>query len=303
MGSRTTREPPGGQDVTVHGPGTKMRGVQAVKVDFRPWLSSFEICPALDKHQITHVGLMDAVAPYQIVRARQSSTYFLATISGEGAVWIDGAWRKCPPGHACLLPAHALNAFGAPNRARWEFVWVCFVRPVGQRLFSSATSPVLARFNAAPLAAAVEGLIHECAGSPAPVAVEHWVELIQHYTMAFIRPTCHDPRLVDLWDRVRGQLGEKWSLAKLSEVSGFSGEHLRRMCKRDLGRSPMHQVTHLRMRMAAELLVGTDYKIEAISRQVGYQNPFVFSNTFTKWVGWRPSEYRKKGSQSRVAPT
>jgi AraC-like DNA-binding protein len=22
--------------------------------------------------------------------------------------------------------------------------------------------------------------------------------------------------------------------------------------------------------------------------------PFVFANAFTKWIGWRPSEYRKK---------
>lgn len=294
MGMGMPSEPPGGQDVTVHGPRTKMRGLQAAKVDFRPWISSFSVCPALNSHQMAHVGLMKAVPPYRIVRTRQSSTYFLATISGCGAVWIDGAWRKCSPGQACMLPAHALNAFEAPGRGHWEFVWVSYVRPEGQRLFSSATSPVMARFNAAPLVSAVEGLIHECAGTPAPQAVEHWVELIQHYAMTFIRPTCHDSRLVELWERVKGHLGEDWSLARLAEVSGFSGEHLRRLCKRELGRSPMNQLTHLRMRLAAELLAGTDYKIESVSRQVGYQNPFVFSNTFTKWVGWRPSEYRKK---------
>ena len=39
----------------------------------------------------------------------------------------------------------------------------------------------------------------------------------------------------------------------------------------------------------------SDPKInEAIAQEVGYHNPFVFSNAFTKWIGWRPSEYRKK---------
>ena len=33
---------------------------------------------------------------------------------------------------------------------------------------------------------------------------------------------------------------------------------------------------------------------EAIAHDVGYQNPFVFSNAFTKWIGWRPSLYRRK---------
>ena len=42
----------------------------------------------------------------------------------------------------------------------------------------------------------------------------------------------------------------------------------------------------------AELM--SEHTIEAIAQQVGYHNPFVFSNAFTKWIGWRPSEYRRK---------
>ena len=44
----------------------------------------------------------------------------------------------------------------------------------------------------------------------------------------------------------------------------------------------------------AELLASTEQTIDSISQEVGYQNPFVFSNAFTKWIGWRPSEYRRK---------
>jgi len=56
----------------------------------------------------------------------------------------------------------------------------------------------------------------------------------------------------------------------------------------------MHQITYLRMRCAAELLASTQKTIEAIAEEVGYHNPFVFSNAFTKWIGWRPSLYRRK---------
>lgn len=51
------------------------------------------------------------------------------------------------------------------------------------------------------------------------------------------------------------------------------------------------QFIWLRMRRAAELLQTTDAKIEAIAREVGYQNPFVFSTTFKRCLGWSPSEY------------
>src|SRR5436189_4126218 len=95
-------------------------------------------------------------------------------------------------------------------------------------------------------------------------------------------------------ERVHYQLADEWSLARLAREAGNSNEHLRRLCRRQLGRSPMHQVTYLRMRRATELLASTELTIEAIAHDVGYHNPFVFSNAFTKWIGWRPSEYRRK---------
>lgn len=71
-----------------------------------------------------------------------------------------------------------------------------------------------------------------------------------------------------------------------------SGEHLRRLCKKALGRSPMQQLTFLRMEKASQLLLETDEKIETIARMTGYKNAFHFSNVFMEWVGIRPSEFR-----------
>ena len=45
------------------------------------------------------------------------------------------------------------------------------------------------------------------------------------------------------------------------------------------------------MRRAAELLTATTRKIDSIATEVGYENPFVFSTTFKRCMGWSPSEY------------
>src|SRR6266545_8057671 len=82
-------------DVTVHSPRTRMHGVKAANVEWRPWISSFPVCPALNQYHIVHVGLAEAVAPTQIVRAKQTTTYFLACFGGKGNVLIDGRWRVC----------------------------------------------------------------------------------------------------------------------------------------------------------------------------------------------------------------
>jgi len=281
-------------DVTVHGSRTRLRGVTGVNVESRPWLAGFPACHALNQFQIIHVGFQTAYAPTRIIRTRQTTTYFLACIGGRGRVLIDGKWRVCKEGFACLLPAHTLNAFEAIPGIKWEFCWVCYQRPAEQRPIADITSPVMARFEALPLKSAIQGLMYECEGPAQPSLIQEWADLIHAYVLRFAQPKNQPDQLRALWERVAANLADEWSLARLAREAGYSNEHLRRLCRRQLGRSPMHQVTYLRMRKATELLVSTELTIEAIAHDVGYHNPFVFSNAFTKWIGWRPSEYRRK---------
>lgn len=281
-------------DVTIHSPRTRMIGVKAANVEPRPWIASFPICPVLSQYQIIHLGFQKTTAPTRIVRTKQTTAYFLACLGGKGKVFIDGRWRICREGYACLLPAHTLNAFEALPGKLWEFCWVCYQRPVEQRPIANVIAPVMARFDALPLQSAITGLIYECSGPNQPTLMQEWVDLIHAYVLRFIKSSGQPDQLLLLWERVSSRLSDHWTLDKLAREAGYSGEHLRRLCQWQLGRSPMHQVTYLRMRRAAELLATTEQTIQAISHGIGYQNPFVFSNAFTKWIGWRPSEYRQK---------
>jgi AraC-like DNA-binding protein len=281
-------------DVTIHSPRTRMHGVRAMNVELRPWIADFPVCQTLNQYQIVHIGIQEAMAPTKIVRTKQTTTYFLACFGGRGRVLIDGRWRICREGYACLLPAHTLNAFEAIPGVRWEFCWVCYQRPVEQRPIGEATTPVMARFEALPLRSAILGLMYECGGPGQPTLMQEWADLVHAYVLRFAQPSDQPDQLRLLWERVASHLADDWTLARLAREAGYSNEHLRRLCRRQLGRSPMHQVTYLRMRHAAELLATTEKTIEAIAFEVGYRNPFVFSNAFTKWIGWRPSEYRRK---------
>ena len=281
-------------DITIHSARTRMTGVKAVNVESRPWIDNFPICQTLNQYYMVHVGIQETVAPTRIVRTRQTSAYFLACFGGRGKVLIDGRWRICREGYACLLPAHTLNAFEAIPGSKWQFCWVCYQRPSGQRPIADATSPVMARFDPLPLRSAIQGLTYECNGPGQPTLIQEWADLIHAYVLRFAQPTEQPDQLRLLWERVASHLSDNWTLARLAREAGYSNEHLRRLCRRQLGRSPVHQVVYLRMRRAAELLSTTEQTIESISHEVGYGNPFVFSNAFTRWIGWRPSEYRRK---------
>jgi AraC-like DNA-binding protein len=229
-----------------------------------------------------------------VVRPDPTTTYFLAGIAGTGRVLINGRWQTCKPGYAVLLPAQTEYAFESIPGTPWRFCWVCYSRPIDQRPLAGPESPIMARFEPLPLQSAIEGLVHECNGPGQPGLIQEWTDLAHAYVSRFTQSEEPVDALCPLWERLLNQLSDHWTLSRLAREAGYSSEHLRRLCRARLGRSPMKQVTYLRFRRAAELLTTTDQTIESIAREVGYQNPFVFSNAFTKWIGWRPSEYRRK---------
>ena len=258
----------------------------------REWIVRVGECPALGPHHIAHVGVADAAAPYTMVRAHLSGSYFLACFGGEGRILLDGRWQRCVAGQACLAPPHVLHAFHAVPGRHWNFAWVRYDAAAGAGPLGTSSAPVLAQFNADAFAHAVRGLHHEQNGGAQPAALHHWIELVHGYVVRFAQPWHVEDRLTKLWEAVAASPGTPWTLGELARRAHCSGEHLRRLCRRQLGRSPKQQVTYLRLRHAANLLAESDLKLEAIAEQVGYANPFVFSNTFKKWTGWRPSEYR-----------
>jgi transcriptional regulator GlxA family with amidase domain len=98
-----------------------------------------------------------------------------------------------------------------------------------------------------------------------------------------------------LWQRIEAELARPWTLPDLAGIACMSEEHLRRVCRKEIGRTPMQHVTFLRIQQARHLLSISDDKVEVIARAVGFESAFTFSNTFKKWTGWRPSEHRGEG--------
>lgn len=280
--------------------------VRADATDARTWLANSPICPDLARHQIRHLAVTHMPAPFEIVRTKLGGSYFLACFGGEGRVLIDGRWTKCLPGQAVLLPPGTMHAFKTSPDHFWDFCWVRYQEKTGQMPLAIAQTPVVARFDCEGLRLAILGLFHECHRSlPAadskrnegrqtpgdPIAVNRWVDLIHHYVLRFAKPACLDPRIWQLWEQVAAELDKPWTISEMATSVHLSEKQLQRLCLKELGRSPRQQLIWLRMRRAAELLQERGSKIESIASRVGYQNPFVFSSTFKRIMGWSPSDY------------
>lgn len=269
--------------------------VRADVLDTRAWLAKAPVCTDLSRHRIRHLAVAQMPSPFEIVRTRQGGSYFLACFGGEGRVLVDGRWTKCRPGQAVLLPPGTLQAFKTALDQSWNFCWVRYQEKPGQKPLATVQTPVVAQFDAEGLRLAILGLFHECRSGVGnagdPIAVSRWVDLIHHYVVRFAEPACLDTRIWQLWESVSSRLSHSWTIAEMAKSVHLSEKQLQRLCLKELGRSPRQQLIWLRMRHAAELLKERGSKIETIASRVGYHNPFVFSTTFKRVMGWSPSDY------------
>ncbi len=281
-------------ETDIRGPGSKTWTVRRDDLDSRPWLLHAPVCPLLAQHHILHLGWCIAMSPFEIVRMKLGGSYFLACWDGAGEVLVDGRWQSCGPGQAFLLPPGTLHAFRALPKKSWSFGWVRYDEGVGQSPVASAHSPVLAHWESQAYLLALQGLYAECTHDAIAMNIGAWIDLIHGYVMQFARPRSMDPRIMQLWERVACSLEQEWDNTSLAKEVQLSEKQLERLCRRILGRTPRQHLIWLRMRHAAELLSTTNEKIETIARRVGYQNPFVFSTTFKRYLGWSPSDYPKR---------
>lgn len=270
------------RETTVDGPRT------------RRWTLDAQQCPELAAHHIAWLGIDVAHAPYRRVRLSPSGSFLLAVLEGEGRVLLEGRWQRVGPGAVCLAPPRVLNAFEAISGQRWRVAWVRYREPAGVAPVVGADSPLRLNHGALELGRILEGLRAEWEGERAAPLVHHWISLVQGGVQRLAQPWRGDSRSAALWERVAGQLAEDWKLSTLAAACALSAEHLRRVCRRELGRTPMEHVTYMRIQRAQDLLENTEDKLETIAPRVGYRSAIVFSRAFSRVVGMTPSEYRAR---------
>jgi transcriptional regulator GlxA family with amidase domain len=91
---------------------------------------------------------------------------------------------------------------------------------------------------------------------------------------------------------LRANPAAKIALADLAAAALVSDKHLCRLFAQTLGTSPMDAVMAYRLYQAAQLLVRTDLKLDAVARHGGFATPFHFSRRFKEFYGQPPSLYR-----------
>lgn len=248
---------------------------------------------ALRETGIVLCGTSSAEFGFQFERPSPILNQLLACCAGQGEVWLDGEWHLCQSGMAYLTPRASPHAYRAVRGCSWDLVWVQWAGKSGGILAPPPNAlPTLLSLDPVGLHHAVSSLCQEALGAKDSHFLHLWAQIVAALTQRHIALDKPGRELLALWDRVEANLATPWTLQSLAKIAGMSPEHLRRLCLRLYGQSPLRQVTSMRMQRARDLLATGVYSVEYVAHNVGYGNAFAFSTAFKRHTGMSPREFR-----------
>jgi AraC-like DNA-binding protein len=103
----------------------------------------------------------------------------------------------------------------------------------------------------------------------------------------------HDPLMKEAKDWIDQHACNEVKLKVIAKKLNIHPVQLSRRFQAVFDMSPSQYISSIRMEKAKSLLIQTDYTIEEIAEQCGYDNGYYFSRMFTKYTNVNPSKYRR----------
>lgn len=105
-------------------------------------------------------------------------------------------------------------------------------------------------------------------------------------------PPAYDPRIGDVLEHVQKNLAAPLSLDLLSQISRLSISRLSYLFRKHLGTTPQRFIESQRMERAKRLLRIARMRVRDVAAEVGFDDPFYFSQRFRRYAGVSPRQFQ-----------
>jgi transcriptional regulator GlxA family with amidase domain len=163
------------------------------------------------------------------------------------------------------------------------------------------------RLSSAGITSGIDLMLHLVANAVGPaVAVA-----VARYLVVYLRRAGGDPQLSP-WlegrnhmhpaihraqDAVAADPAQAWSVEALAHVAAASPRHLSRLFNEHAGMSVSEYVSHMRVALAQELLVGSRLDMEAVAERAGFGSTRQLRRAWARSHGLSPSHFRGEAGQ------
>ncbi|MCU6711300.1 AraC family transcriptional regulator [Paenibacillus sp. J5C_2022] len=98
-------------------------------------------------------------------------------------------------------------------------------------------------------------------------------------------------RLQPILHYIDEHVGEPITAERLAERIGMSPKYFYTFFKANIGFTPQHYITRIRLNRARELLLEGERSVKEIAYQLGYPDPYTFSKQFKRYHHMSPSRF------------
>jgi transcriptional regulator GlxA family with amidase domain len=102
-----------------------------------------------------------------------------------------------------------------------------------------------------------------------------------------------DQRLMRALAAAADEVERSWTVARMAEIAGMSRSTFARRFQAMTGSTPLHTLTMIRLRRAAELLAHSDLSVDDAAAQAGYASSAAFIRAFNRAYGRSPAHWRR----------
>jgi len=126
------------------------------------------------------------------------------------------------------------------------------------------------------------------------LAVSDFYSLYNQISKNLICYTDKQPNnhIIDAIYYIETNYTKDFTISDLAKLCHISESSLYQLFKKETGYTPIEYKNRTRIRHAVELLSGSSYSIELISKILNFSTPSYFRRVFKKIMGKQPSEYR-----------
>lgn len=236
-------------------------------------------------------------------RKEKRSFVFQYTLSGEGALFLEGKTQSLNPGQAFIVEIPSSHRYYFPSTSSsWEFIfltlkgdlaaqcWENMIRRHGHILTISRESDLVRKVFDIYRQAHDKDLVDAYFSSAQ--AYSFLMEMYRHFKHTKGREE-FSRNISEAINYMNKNYVMPLSMEEIAEAANMSKYYFIKRFKEVVDMTPGQYLTKKRIERALELLVHTELTMKDIAEKVGYANDNYFNKAFRKTVGMPPGEFRK----------
>lgn len=206
-------------------------------------------------------------------------------------------------GQFVLLDCYHPHSYGSEDL--WEAVWMHFDGPLAPAYYDeiwSGCGPVISPAHPEVLSGLLTR-IYEIFRTSCPLAENTLSDYITRILNGLLfsvqgkkRSALRTSSITDTIAYINEHFHESLSLDTLATQANISPYHFTRIFAKETGMTPHHYLIATRISAAKFLLKSSGTSVKEIAFRTGFQSETSFCNTFKKWEGCTPSQYRTSGT-------